>query len=68
MATGTVMRFSRIRGSGFIKSDDDSVAVPVYLPAIQKAGLETLTYGQKVQYELIESKNGKISAGNLKAV
>ncbi len=68
IATGTVTRFSRITGSGLIKPDDGSDSMPVYMTAVQKAGLYTLDDGQRVQYELVESRSGKVSAGNLKVI
>jgi len=40
----------------------------VHISAVQGAGLSTLNEGQKVQFELVKGKDGKTSAGNLKAV
>jgi len=68
MTTGTVQRFSIIRGSGLIQPDDGSSVVPVYLTAVRSAGLFALSDGQKVGYELVTSRSGKVSAGNLRVL
>ncbi|MDB5809856.1 MAG: cold-shock protein [Betaproteobacteria bacterium] len=67
MATGTVKWFNATKGFGFIQADDGSKDVFVHISAVEKAGLSTLADGQKVEYELITGKDGKASAGNLKA-
>jgi cold shock protein len=68
MATGTVKWFNATKGFGFIQPDDGSKDVFVHVSAVQGAGLSTLNEGQKVQFELLKGKDGKTSAGNLKAV
>ena len=68
MATGTVKWFNATKGFGFIQPDDGSKDVFVHVSAGQGAGLSTLNEGQKVQFELVKGKDGKTSAGNLKAV
>ncbi len=68
MATGTVKWFNASKGFGFIQPDDGSKDVFVHISAVQGAGLSTLNEGQKVQFELVKGKDGKTSAGNLKAV
>jgi CspA family cold shock protein len=68
VATGTVKWFNASKGFGFIQADDGSKDVFVNISAVEKAGLSTLNEGQKVQYELQKGKDGKTSAGDLKAV
>jgi cold shock protein len=68
MATGTVKWFNASKGFGFIGPDDGSKDVFVHISALQAAGLSSLKDGQKVQYELVRGKDGKVSAGNLKTV
>ncbi len=68
MATGTVKWFNATKGFGFIQPEDGSKDVFVHISAVQGAGLSTLNEGQKVQFELVKGKDGKTSAGNLKAV
>ena len=52
---------------GFIQPDDGSKDVFVHVSAVESSGLSTLNEGQKVQFELVKGKDGKTSAGNLKA-
>ena len=68
VAIGTVKWFNASKGFGFIGPDDGSKDVFVHVSALEQAGLSTLTEGQKVQYELVKGKDGKTSAGNLKAI
>jgi CspA family cold shock protein len=60
--------FNGSKGFGFIQPDDGSKDVFVHVSAVEGAGMSTLNEGQKVQYELVKGKDGKTSAGNLKAV
>ncbi len=68
MTTGTVKWFNPNKGFGFILPDDGTVDNFVHISAVQRAGLETLLEGQKVEYELVEGKNGRTAADNLKLV
>ncbi len=68
MATGTVKWFNAGKGFGFIAPADGSKDVFVHISAVQAAGLANLKDGQKVQYDLVKGRDGKISAGNLKAI
>ena len=65
MATGTVKWFNRAKGYGFIEPEDGSKDAFVHISAVQKAGMESLDEGQKVEYELVEGANGKTSAENI---
>jgi CspA family cold shock protein len=67
MATGTVKWFNPTKGFGFIVPDDGGKDVFVHISAVEKAGLKTLTEGQKVDYELQENR-GKEAATNLRVV
>ena len=67
MPTGTVKWFNATKGFGFIQPEDGSKDVFVHISAVQGAGMSTLNEGQKVQFELVKGKDGKTSAGNLKA-
>lgn len=66
MTTGTVKWFNPTKGFGFIVPDDGSKDAFVHISAVERAGMSTLTEGQRVSYELQAGKNGKSSAENLK--
>jgi CspA family cold shock protein len=68
MPTGTVKWFNPAKGYGFISPDDGSKDVFVHISAVEKAGLGTLKENQKVSFELEKGRDGKTSAGNLKAL
>jgi len=65
MATGSVKWFNPTKGYGFIQPDDGGNDVFVHISAVERLGLSTLNDGQKVEYELVDGKNGKSSAENL---
>ena len=66
--TGTVKWFNATKGYGFIQPDDGSKDVFVHISAVERSSLGNLTEGQRVSYELITGRDGKQSAGNLKAL
>ncbi len=65
MTIGTVKWFNPTKGYGFIEPEDGSKDAFVHISAVEKAGLSSLTEGQKVEYELVPGQNGKSSAENL---
>ena len=65
MAVGTVKWFNPGKGFGFIAPKDGSKDVFVHISAVERAGLQRLTVGQHVEYEIERSPNGKTSATNL---
>ena len=68
MTTGTVKFFNPGKGFGFIEPEDGSKDAFVHISAVERAGLSSLTEGQKVSYELQPGKNGKSSAENLSVI
>lgn len=66
MPVGTVKWFDANKGYGFIAPDDGGPDVFVHATAVERAGLRSLSEGQKVSYEAQrDPKRGKISAENL---
>jgi CspA family cold shock protein len=68
MQTGTVKWFDPVRGFGFITPEEGDRDAFVHISAVERAGMHSLTEGQKVQYELQPGKNGKEAAENLQLV
>jgi CspA family cold shock protein len=68
MTTGTVKFFNPTRGFGFIQPEDGSKDAFVHISAVERAGLGSLSEGQKVSYELQAGQNGKTSAENLSII
>lgn len=68
MPNGTVKWFNKQKGFGFIMPETGGADVFVHITALEKAGIAHLDDGQKVTYELMEDRKGKMAAGNLKVV
>lgn len=68
MPTGTVKWFNTTKGFGFIAPDSGGKDVFVHISAVERAGMTGLADNQKVSYELIEGRDGRQSAGELKAI
>ncbi|MGI9500586.1 MAG: cold-shock protein [Geminicoccaceae bacterium] len=66
MATGTIKWFNPTKGYGFIQPNDGSKDVFVHISAVERAGLQGLTEGQVVDYELVPGRDGKSSAEDLR--
>jgi CspA family cold shock protein len=65
MAIGTVKWFNPTKGYGFIQPENGDKDVFVHVSAVEKAGMGTLTEGQRVSFEVV-SERGKTAAGDLK--
>ena len=62
---GTVKWFDPGRGYGFIEPEDHSRDVYVHKSAVERSGLSGLREGQKVTYDLVPGRGGKMAAENL---
>ena len=68
MNIGTVKWFNATKGFGFIQPDNGATDVFVHISAVERAGWQSLSEGQKVHFELVrDTRTGKSSAGNLQA-
>jgi cold shock protein len=66
MSSGTVKWFNAQKGYGFIQPDDGTKDVFVHISAVQSAGIDHLSEGQKLQFDLERGQQGKVSAVNLR--
>ena len=58
METGTVKRFNKIKGYGFITPDKGGEEIFVHFSQIQLAGYKELKEGQRISYELENGERG----------
>jgi CspA family cold shock protein len=65
MAIGTVKFFNTTKGFGFIQPEGGDKDVFVHISAVERAGMGTLSEGQRVSFEVV-SERGKNAADNLK--
>ena len=68
MPTGTVKWFNTTKGFGFIAPDEGGSDVFVHISAVEQAGMTGLADDQKIQYDLVEGRDGRQMAGNLSAL
>lgn len=68
MQTGMVKFFNSARGYGFIQPEDGSKDVFVHVSALERAGIYSLSEGQKVSFDTeIDRKSGKTAVANIQA-
>ena len=66
MPTGTVKWFNTTKGYGFIAPEDGGKDVFVHISAVERSGLTGLADNQPVSFELLEGRDGRQMAGDLK--
>jgi CspA family cold shock protein len=64
MAIGTVKFFNATKGFGFISPENGEKDVFVHVSAVERAGMGTLSEGQRISYEVV-SERGKLAADNI---
>jgi len=68
MQTGVVKWFNAQKGFGFIQPSSGAPDVFVHISAVQRAGMDSLSDGQEISFEIVEdSRSGRSSADNLQA-
>ncbi len=58
MTTGTVKFFNTIKGFGFITPDDGGKDAYVHITEVERAGMTSLTEGQKVSFDVQQDTRG----------
>lgn len=66
MPNGTVKWFNTTKGYGFIEPEDGGKDVFVHISAVERSGLTGLADNQKVTYELLDGRDGRQMAGDIK--
>lgn len=61
MQTGTVNRFNKIKGYGFITPDNGGAEVFVHFSQVQIAGYKELKVGQRIRYQLETGERGEFA-------
>ena len=66
MPKGTVKWFNTTKGYGFIAPEDGGKDVFVHISAVQEAGLTGLADDMAVEFDLIDGRDGRQMAGNIR--
>ncbi|MBK4215706.1 cold-shock protein [Paracoccus caeni] len=65
MANGTVKWFNATKGFGFIAPESGSKDVFLHVSALDRAGIQQISDGQAVSFEVERGRDGRESAINL---
>ena len=68
MPKGTVKWFNTSKGYGFIAPEDGGKDIFVHASAVEQSGIAGLADNQKIEFDLIEGRDGREMAGNLRKV
>jgi CspA family cold shock protein len=66
MPIGTVKWFNSTKAFCFIQSGDCSNDVFLHISDVQRSGLQEPRESDKLEYNLVKGRQGKVSAGNLR--
>lgn len=61
MQTGTVNRFNKIKGYGFITADSSGAEIFVHFSEVQASGYKELKAGQRVSFTLAVGERGEFA-------
>ena len=61
MQTGTVKRFNKIKGYGFITPDSSDAEIFVHFSEVQTQGYKELKEGQRVSYVAAQGERGEFA-------
>ena len=67
MPVGTVKFCNKDQGYGFIQPEGGGNDAFVHISAVERAGMDTLSEGQRVNYEIEQDQRGRSSAVNLQS-
>ncbi len=69
MITGTVKFYNSQRGYGFIQPDNGEKDAFVHATALERAGIASLSEGQKVSFETeTDPRSGKVAVSKLEVL
>jgi CspA family cold shock protein len=68
MPTGTVKYVDRAGRFGFISRDDKEPKVFLHISEVERAGFDAIEKGQRWEFDLKESRDGRPMATNLEFV
>lgn len=69
MQVGTVKFYNTQKGYGFITPDAGGNDVFVHATALERAGMRSLSEGQKVEFDtMTDRRTGKVAVGNIQPV
>ncbi len=66
MPKGTVKWFNSAKGYGFIAPEEGGKDIFVHISAVESSGLDGLADDEPVEFELVEGRDGRQMAGNLR--
>lgn len=68
MALGVVKWFNQKKGYGFLAPDEGDRDVFVHITVLQRAGLDTLSDGQRVEFSIQQNIEGRTAAGEVRLI
>jgi CspA family cold shock protein len=69
MAKGEVRWFNYKKGYGFVSQDGaEDQDIFIHISAVKASGIDKLSEGQKIEYEIKEQENGKMAAEDIKTL